>query len=354
MLQIYQNDAEADEKQSRRSPPGAVGRGRLGQVAVVLAALVSLALLVGLPFGSARKPRLDTVKPTVGPAVLAIYGTGEVEPVSWAKLSTAANARLMQLYVAEGDRVRAGQVLARQDATVEEATLAELEARRKFYEDDYERKEKLAGRDIVSQQTLAQTRAFAEEYAAKVRAQRERIGLLSLISPIDGVVLRRDGELGELLAAGTTVLWVGDPGQLQVVAAIDEEDVALIHTGQKVLVKSDALAGRAIEGRITSITPKGDPVAKTFRVKAALPQASGLMVGMSVEVNIVAREAKEALLLPLTAVLDGHVVKIVDGEPMRVPVTTGIRSGTDIEIVSGIGREDVVARSAASARPAGS
>lgn len=50
---------------------------------------------------------------------------------------------------------------------------------------------------------LAQTRAFAEEYAAKVRAQKERIGLLSIVSPLDGIVLRRDGELGELIAMGT-------------------------------------------------------------------------------------------------------------------------------------------------------
>lgn len=344
MLKILDHADETDELVRPARP-------RLRRFAVAAAAAVALMLALLWASGNGR-PALDAVSPRVGPAVLAIYGTGEVEPVNWAKLATASSARLMSLAAREGDRIARGQVLAVQDDRVERATLAELEARQRFYEADYERKEKLAQRDIVSQQVLAQTRAFAEEYAAKVRAQKERIGLLSITSPIDGIVLRRDGELGELLAAGTTVLWVGDPSELNIVAAIDEEDIALVREGQKVLVKSDAQPGRAIEGRVARITPKGDPIAKTFRVRVALAADQGLMVGMTTEINIVVREEKDALLIPLSAVADGHVWRIDAGKPAKVKVETGVRSGTEIQIVSGIARDDRIARSATAARAA--
>lgn len=341
MLKILeQDDEQADE-------PGRALRVRRW-VRIVLAAAVAAALALALFWASGTgRPKLETVAPVIGPAVLAIYGTGDVEPANWAKLATAVSARLMTLAVREGDRVTKGQVLAVQDDHVERATLAELEARQRFYEGDYERKEKLASRDIVSQQALAQTRAFAEEYSAKVRAQKERIGLSSLIAPLDGIVLRRDGELGELLAAGTTVLWVGDPAEINIVAAIDEEDIALVREGQKVLVKSDAQPGRAIEGRVLRITPKGDPIAKTFRVRVALPADQGLMVGMTAEINIVVREVEDALLVPVSAVADGHVWRIADGKPLRVEVETGIRSGTEVQIVSGLGAGDRIAKNAA-------
>ncbi len=343
MLKILdQADDHADEL---TRPAGAL------RFRIALAAAAAAVLAVALYWASGNgRPALDAVMPRVGPAVLAIYGTGDVEPLNWAKLATASSARLMTLAVREGDRVTKGQVLAVQDDHVERATLAELEARQRFYEADYERKDKLAQRDIVSQQALAQTRAFAEEYAAKVRAQKERIGLLSITSPIDGIVLRRDGELGELMAAGTTVLWVGDPSELNIVAAIDEEDIALVREGQKVLVKSDAQPGRAIEGRVLRITPKGDPIAKTFRVRVALAADQGLMVGMTTEINIVVREETDALLVPVTAVADGHVWRIDGGKAVKAQVETGIRSATEVQIISGLKQNDRIARSAAAAQ----
>lgn len=346
VLKILGDDEQLDETGHAR--PLLSRRRALLAAAVVAAVAVALWAL-----GGGTRPAYDVVPPSRGNAVLAIYGTGDVEPVNWAKLATAVSARLMRLVVREGERVSKGQVLAVQEDHVERATLAELEARQRFYETDYERKEKLATRDIVSQQALAQTRAFAEEYAAKVRAQKERIGLLSITSPIDGVVLRRDGELGELIPAGTTVLWVGDLTELNVVAAIDEEDIALVREGQKVLVKSDAQPGRAIAGTVARITPKGDPIAKTFRVRVALPPDAGLMVGMTTEINIVVREERDALLVPVTAVADGHVWKLVDGRPVRTPVEVGIRSGTEVQIVKGLATTDRIVRNAATVpRPA--
>ena len=88
----------------------------------------------------------------------------------------------------------------------------------------------------------------------------------------------------------------------------------------------------------------GDPVAKTYRIRASLPDDTPLLVGMSVEANIVTREKEGALLVPVDA-LQGGDVFVVDGSRVRRrAVTVGIRGTRTVEIISGVtGSERVVA-----------
>ena len=103
---------------------------------------------------------------------------------------------------------------------------------------------------------------------------------------------------------------IGLPKPLQVVAEVNEEDIPRVWNGMKVLLRTDAFPNRPLEGMVSEITPAGDPVAKTYRVKVALPDDTPLRVGMSVEANIVTREKADVLLVPSAAVVDGHVFVI--------------------------------------------
>jgi multidrug efflux pump subunit AcrA (membrane-fusion protein) len=76
----------------------------------------------------------------------------------------------------------------------------------------------------------------------------------------------------------------------------------------KVLLRTDAFLNQPLEGTVSDITPAGDPIAKTYRVKIALPDDSPLRIGMSVEANIVTREKADVLLAPSAAVVDGRFV----------------------------------------------
>ncbi|MGF1649017.1 MAG: efflux RND transporter periplasmic adaptor subunit [Hyphomicrobiaceae bacterium] len=313
--------------------------------------IAALALAAGLWLArTTAQPRLDTVAPVRGTAVLAVYGTGQVEPVTWARLAAVQTARLVAFRVAEGEQVQSGQVLALQDDAVERAILGELEARARLLTEELNRKLVLVERTIIPRAQVDELRAQREEALARVEAQKYRIARMQLVSPIDGVVLRREGELGELIEAGRPVIWVGDPTELQVTATIDEEDIATVRQGQTVLVKSDAFPDRVVRGAVSHITLQGDPVGKTFRIRISLPPETGLMVGMTTDINIVVREAENARLLPVSSVLDGHVYIIDRGRIQRLPVETGIRSEAQIEIVSGISDDTVVVRDAEQAR----
>lgn len=284
----------------------------------------------------ARPPLVQTAEVVTGPAVEAVYATGTVEPAVWAHIGPVVKGRLMTLGHEEGDRVAPGDVLARLDDTVAQAQLQEAEARAAFLREDAARLRALAAREIVARAALDRAESEARAAAAIVEAARRRLNDYVLRAPMGGVVLRRDGEIGEVVDAVDTIFVVGEPRPLRITAEVDEEDITRITPGQRVLVKADAFPGRALEGRLAEITPKGDPRLKVYRVRIALPDDTPLRIGMSIEANIVIREEREAVLAPASSVRDGAVF-VLDGTSVRrVTVRVGVQGPLRVEVLSGL------------------
>jgi len=269
---------------------------------LVLAAAVAGGLYA---LGWRPPPAVAVAAVTRGVAVHAVYATGQVEPVSWAKVSPLVKGRLVETCFCEGDLVRIGGRLARLDDREAEAALNEQLAREQFLRDEVARQATLLERRVTSVQNYE--RAVSEQTQAKaaVAAARQRLENLTLRSPIDGVVLRRDGEIGEIVEAGQVLFWVGQPRPLQIEAEVDEEDIPLVRAGQKALLRSDAFPERVLEGEVRAITPKGDPINKSYRIHIDLPDDTPLLIGMTVECNIIVRESPDAALMPSAALQDG-------------------------------------------------
>ena len=171
-------------------------------------------------------------------------------------------------------------------------------------------------------------------------AQRggELRGGLELRAAADGRILRRDGEIGALLRPGDNLFWLSCCGGLRISAEIDEEDIPRVTPGQTVLIGADAFPGQVFEGRVQEITPKGDPVARSFRVRIALPAEAPLQTGMTADCNILVARRDDALLIPATAVVAGAVWLVRDGRLVRQAVELGA-GGTDsgrVEVRSGL------------------
>lgn len=278
----------------------------------------------------------ETVTPERGRAVQAVYATGEVEPVYWAKVAPQIAGRVQQLVAMEGQTVKAGDPLALLESDVEQAKRNEISAKLEFLRKERQRYETLSKRDHTSQSSYER---IASEFAATeamLSAQDKLLERLKVLSPIDGVVLRRDIELGEMAETKDVVYWVGQMSPLRVTAEVDEEDIPLVAVGQDVLIKADAFQGKEIKGTVSEITPKGDPVNKNFRVRVALPERTPLRVGMTVEVNIVSKIVENALLVPALSVQDDQVwVKaFTKYEPQKV--TVGIRGNEKVQILHGL------------------
>lgn len=278
---------------------------------------------------------VTTVTVTRGSAAEVIYATGVVEPERWAKVVPLQRERVVELCYCEGQSVEKGQILGRQDTAEQRATLSELEARRTLLDKDYERLSRLLDRGTISVTTFDQTATLLKEIEARIAAQKERIDALVLRAPMTGVVLRRDGEVGEIAGQTDVLFWVGQPKPLRIVAEVNEEDIPRVSVGQKVLLRNDGFESGTLHAKVGAITPKGDPISKTFRVYLDLPDDTPLRIGMSVEANIVVREAADALLVPAEAVQNDAVYMIAEGDRLRrVPVRVDLR-GTRLVAVSG-------------------
>ncbi|MEH2504778.1 RND family efflux transporter MFP subunit [Bradyrhizobium sp. AZCC 1578] len=285
-----------------------------------------------------RAPLVTTSIAGLAPVSEAVYGTGTVEPERWAKVVPLQRRRLVELCRCEGQVVKAGQVLGRQDDAEERSALDQMEINRGQLERDLARAEKDRDKSDAARTDYEQRWTKLEETKSRIAAQKVRLDSLLLRAPLDGMVLRRDGEVGEIAGPTDVLFWVGPPAPMQVVAEINEEEINRIATGQKAFLRSEAFPGRALRATVSQITPKGDPTRKTFRVYLRLPQDTPLRIGMSAEVNIIFREKQAAIVVPAEAVAAGSVQMVDDGRIKRVPVTVGIRGNRNIEILGDISK----------------
>lgn len=308
------------------------------------AALMLLAAVAAYAWRQAGPLAVRVVTPQRGQAVDAIYATGTVEPSVMLPLAPRVGGRLASRAVDEGDKVRKGQLLARLDDADLSGSVDEQQARAAYARSQHARTAALAARGFVAAGEAERTRAelmAAEAALRRVRAQRD---YMALVAPADGTIIRRDGEVGQYISPGQAVFVLACCAPLRVTAEIDEEDINRVHRGQAVLLKADALPGQVFDGTVSEVTPKGDPVARSYRVRIALPSPGALQTGMTVDANLVVERHDNALLLPATAVRDDKVW-VLEGQRLRQrSIVAGIRGAQRVEVRQGLqGSEQVVA-----------
>lgn len=286
--------------------------------------------------------KLGAVRPARSPAVQAVYATGTVEPSVLIPVAPRQSARLVALMADEGQQVKKGDVLAQLEDTDLQNTLTELQAKADLAVKDYNRKSELYRRKATSEQDMEQSKAARDAALATVERAKAELSYLQLRAAEDGLVIRREGEVGEMIPSNQPVFWMSCCKPLRIVSEVDEEDIALVQPGQKVLIAADAFPGEIFNGKVLSITPKGDPVARSYRVRIGLENAAKLMIGMTAETNIVTKEKESALLVPLGAVADGKIWIVESGKLKPLPTRTGIKTLRAVEILDGIDENTVV------------
>ncbi|MBS0396727.1 MAG: efflux RND transporter periplasmic adaptor subunit, partial [Proteobacteria bacterium] len=247
---------------------------------------------------------VEVVHPQRGPAVDAIYATGTVEPTVMLPIAPRVAGKIVALLTDEGRTVRKGEALARLESQDLDSTVLELAARARYAHAEYERMQALVRRGVAAATDLDRTRADAEAADASLnRAQAQR-DFMVLAAPANGTVIRRDGEVGQFIPVGQPVFYLSCCAPLRVSADVDEEDIPHVQVGQKVVLHADALPTQTFDGEVSEVTPKGDPVARTYRVRIRLARPEAFQVGMTVDANLIVAVHESALLLPSTAVVN--------------------------------------------------
>jgi RND family efflux transporter MFP subunit len=285
---------------------------------------------------------VDVVHPWRGKAVQAAYATGTVEATVMIPIAPRAAARLEKLDADEGQHVTKGQVLASLEGDALKHSIEELKAKEAFAKSDYERNAQLIKDRAASKMEYDRTKAEWDAATAAVNKAKAELEYTRLVAPEDGYIIKRDGEEGEFIPVNQPVFWMSCCEPFRVTAEVDEEDIPQVKVGQEVLIRADAFPGKIFHGSVQSITPKGDPVSRSYRVRVSLPADVPLLIGMTAETNIILREDDNAMLVPASAVLQDKVW-VVDGGVLRQKfVEVGATGADKIEIISGLSEADQV------------
>ena len=303
----------------------------LSAILIVLVAAVAAWFLLG---GSSEK--VTVAKVARGPAVELVYATGFVDADHPVTVSSRLTAPVDAVLVREGDRVTQGQPLIRLDASEQRALLAQAQADAHARTLNERRVATLFEQGWVTSAANETARAGGQAARAQVSALKARLGQMTVRAGISGVVLKRDVEPGDLATPGKALLELGDPAQARVTATVDERDIVRVQVGQTALLSSDALPGKVIRGHVKEITPGGDPSQRAFRVRIGLTPDADLPFGLTLEVNIVTSEHENALLVPTSAVIDGHVWVVQNGRAEQREVRIGIEGTEKTEVLSGL------------------
>lgn len=292
---------------------------------------------------------VETRTVTTGPVYAAYSGTATLETDAESDVVAKVSGEVVEILVEEGDRVTAGQVLARLDGEKLALELARAEANLARLAQEMERNERLRAQNLVSAQDYERTKFDYDAQAAARDLAELDLSYTEIVAPIDGVVAERMIRLGNNLTINQATFRVSALDPLLAYMHVPERHFNRLTAGQLAQVRADALGGATFQGTIARISPVVDPVTGTFKVTVEIHDPSGsLKPGMFARINVVYDSREAAVLVPRTALLedeDEDALFVVDEEGVahRLVVETGYRWEGNIEIVEGLqGGEDLV------------
>jgi len=383
--------------------------------AIPAAVLVVLVAVVAVARGSGSKIEPGKLaKASRGDIAKSVVATGKIQPITKVELKSKASGIVEKLYVDINQHVHKGQVLAQLDqqeilaqVAAQKAQLAGAQANvvtykanieqdkvnaaapdLPMYKSTYDRNLAMSNDGIVSKQTLddaqrnyvaaenkrdasvaqisvdraklKQAEAQVQQAQASLDQLNEQLSYTTLVSPMDGVVLSRDVEIGDavssILVLGSTatlVMTLGDTTQVYVQGKVDEADIGSVYLGQPARIRVESFPNKTFNGKVTKIAPLGvekDNVT-TFEVRVSIDNPTGeLKANMTANAEILITEHKNALIVPEQALVydnqkNGFVFvpdpKQKDGQ-RKIPVKTGISNGSKTEILDGLKEGDTV------------
>ncbi|HYY68691.1 MAG TPA: efflux RND transporter periplasmic adaptor subunit [Terriglobales bacterium] len=374
----------------------------------ILLIVIGVGVLVAFTRGGTKIDPAKLGKVERGDLAKSVVATGKIEPITKVELKSKASG-IVEKWVADaGDKVQEGQVLVQLDrqqiqAAVREAraALAAAEANERAALADvnrakadaegpdvpllyraYQRAQKMAKEGVVSEAALddaqkayelavnkrdvaraqlsineaklLQAKAQVQQARATLDRAEEDLRYATITSPITGVVLSRDVEVGDAVSSilvlgssATLVMTLGDISQVYVKGKVDEADIGKVYLGQPARIKVESFKDKTFNGKVTKIAPLGvekDNVT-TFEVRVSIDNASGeLKSMMTANAEIILDEHKNVLMIPEAAIIydkdKNASVEVPDPHAKdgkrKLAVKVGISNGAKTELLEGL------------------
>jgi membrane fusion protein (multidrug efflux system) len=289
-----------------------------------------------------------------------LTSVGSLSAVQGVTVAAELDGKIVEIDFEAGANVKAGDVLVRQDTSVEEAQLRSAEANVELAAVNLKRTKELLDKATVSQAQFDADSATSKQGAAAADNIRATIAKRTIKAPFAGRLGIRLVNLGQNLKAGDSIVSLQALNPIFVDFYLPQEQLRQLAVGMPVRLSGDAIAGVDVRGKITAISPDVDAATRNVRVQATVDNAAGhLHPGMYVDVAVELPIIDKVLTIPATAVLYapfGDTVYAVDsttdkdtGEKQLVVrqqiVRLGARRGDFVVVLSGLKAGDSIVTS---------
>ncbi|MBZ5573861.1 MAG: efflux RND transporter periplasmic adaptor subunit [Acidobacteriia bacterium] len=381
---------------------------------VVGVVLLFVVTLTAFTRGGTKIDPSKLAKVEKGDLAKSVVATGKVTPITKVEVKSKASGIVKKLFVEYGDTVKKGQLLAQLDkdeiqAQVDQsrAALQAAEANWTSSQADYERSKvdaegpdvpllkrqydravEMAKAGVVSESALddadksykmalnkqnvskaqmtvlkakiAQAQAEVVRDRANLAQLEEQLSYTDIVSPIEGIVLSRDVEMGDAVSSilvlgssATLVMTLGDTSEVYVKGKVDESDIGKVYLGQPARIKVESFKDKTFYGKVTKISPMGvekDNVT-TFEVRVSINNPGGeLKAEMTANAEIILEEHKSVLQIPEGAIMYDKDKKASAEVPdpkgkegkKKIALNIGISNGAKTEVLSGLKEGDQV------------
>ena len=332
---------------------------------------------------------LETVKAERGELTETVTATGTIESVTQVDVGTQVTGIIDKLYADYNTVVTKGQLIAEIEKTLLQSDLtsaeANVESARLTYEYNlvnYNRDKALHDKQLISDYEFQTSKkelevsktAYDKAKADKVRAAKN-LNYAEIYSPIDGIVISREVEVGQTVVSNMNVAnlyTIADLDNMQVIGNVDEADIGQVKVGQAVTFSVDAYSDELFEGHVTQVrlNPTVESNVVTYEVVVAAPNPDHKLIpGLTANLIIYTMREDNVLLLPTRAFMftpqindddnlpkpDGDAGKLVlgdgqkcvwvvkDGRLVPTVVTVGASNGLKTVIRGGLSDDDTVA-----------
>ncbi len=271
--------------------------------------------------GHENRIKLETIKVEKGELTETVTATGTVESVTQVDVGTQVTGIIDKLYADFNSIVKKGELIAEIEKTVLESDYksaeASVESARSTYEYNrvnYERDKALHDKQLISDYEFQTSRkdyevskaAYDKAVADRVRAAKN-LNYAEIYSPIDGIVISRDVEVGQTVVSSMNVAnlyTIADLDNMQVVGDVDEADIGQVKVGQKVTFYVDAYPDDMFEGTVTQVrlSPTTESNVVTYEVIVGVPNPDHKLIpGLTANLTIYTMSERDVLLLPANA-----------------------------------------------------
>jgi RND family efflux transporter MFP subunit len=285
---------------------------------------------------------------TVEPRVIdtVVTAAGALSSKNTSVLSSKVMGKVIYLGVREGDRVAAGKLLVKIESGEISAQAYQAQAAYNNARLQYNRIKGLYDEKASTQMEMDLATLGLETAEAGLKAAKAMESYTIITAPINGQIMEKRINLGEMALPGQPILRIEDNRNLRLEVTVQEQDILSIQPGKAVRVQIDAMPGKDITGRVAQVVPASDVRTHSFLVKVDIPADKGLITGMYGKAFFETGK-REGIVIPKTAVVDisglsGVYIVSAGGNAVFQMIQLGEEREGSVEVLTGLKAGDKV------------